>query len=419
MQSGWCARLFFAVVGAIALAGLVTGTACTRWGQPGPITPTIAPLSSLFVDANAGSDSTGNGSVAKPYRTLTKAVAVLIAAKTVSTSVTITMETGTYDAAIGEIFPIVIPKYVTIKGSGYGRGPKTGTFIDGAGEDTIFEKLVHASPRTAFTTLEIVPPAVVLPQGSVGISNVYVGATKISLPGSSSFYSSLDAIGTVNVSDSTLGSGILATLRNLDGVLVAGGTFACTSCAIHGNDFGIGALTVPLPTASPYALAPSITLSHGDADSSVAAKVFDIITDGSVTVNVSGETFAQAQYAFSDSLSPVIAVPVRGAVDFGGGASQSTGGNGFIGARHTEIDIIRRDETVSALDDIWNPNEQRANLNGRYKRRITFKEGAAGKNVTIAHDATGSTVTVGPAPVPTPSPSTTPSTSPTATPTPI
>ncbi|MGA8574730.1 MAG: DUF1565 domain-containing protein [Candidatus Cybelea sp.] len=415
MQSGWCARLFFAVVGALALAGLVTGTACTRWGQPGPVTPTIAPLSSLFVDANAGSDTTGNGSIAKPFKTLTKAVAVLIAAKEVASSVIITMAIGSYTAANGEIFPIVIPKIVTIKGSGYGRGPKSGTFINGAGEDTIFEKLVHAPARTAFATLEVVPPANV--GTGVGISNVYVGATKISLPGSNAFYASLDAIGTVSASDASFGSGILATLRNLDGVLVAGGSFTCTSCAIHGNDFGIGGLSVPLPTASPYASAPTISLLRGDADSSVAAKVFDIITDGSVNVTASGETFAKAQYAFSDSLSPVLAVPVRGAVDFGGGATQSIGGNGFIGARHTEIDIVRRNETVYALDDVWNPNEQRADLNGRYKRRITFKEGAAGKNVTIVHDATGSTVTVGPAPVPTPTPSTTPSTGPTSTPT--
>jgi len=416
MQSGWCARLFFAVVGALALAGLVTGTACTRWGQPGPLTPTIAPLMSLYVDANAGSDTTGNGSIGKPFKTLTKAVDVLIAAKEVASSVTIYMAVGSYTAANGEIFPIVVPKIVTIKGSGYGRGPKSGTFINGAGEDTIFEKLVHAPARTAFATLEVVPPANV--GTGVGISNVYVGATKISLPGSNAFYASLDAIGTVSASDASFGSGILATLRNLDGVLVAGGSFTCTSCAIHGNDFGIGGLSVPLPTASPYASAPTISLLRGDADSTIAATIVNIITDGSVNVSATSETFERGLYAFSDALSPVLSVPVAGAIDFGGGATQSVGGNDFIGARRTEISISRKNETVSALDDTWNPNQQRANRNGIYRRMKTFSAGAAGKNVTIAHDATGSTVMVGPAPVPTPTPSTTPSIGPTPTSTP-
>lgn len=413
MRSGWFARLFFAVVGALAVAGLVTGTACTRWGQPGPVTPTVAPLPQIYVDPVKGSDSSGNGSQSKPYKTLTKAIAVFVAAKAVTSQFVINLDPGSYTAANGEIFPIVIPKTVTIKGTNYGHGEQAGTFIDGAGEDVIFEKLVHASPHTAYATLEVLPPAI------VGFSNIYVGAAKFSPPGSNSFYATLDAIGTASASDSTFGVAFSANVKNLDGILVAGGTLSCTSCLIHGNDFGIGALTVPLPTVSPYAAGPSIVLAHGDVDSTIAAKVFDIITDGSVSLNVSGEKFAQAQYAFSDSFSPVLPVPVRGAVDFGGGVTQSPGENAFIGARKTEIDIVRRNETVSALDDIWNPNEQGANRNGSYSHKIIFDNASpSGKNVTIVHSATGSTVTVGPALVPTPSPSTSPSTPPTETPTP-
>ncbi|HET6275459.1 MAG TPA: DUF1565 domain-containing protein [Candidatus Cybelea sp.] len=413
MQSGWFARLFFAVVGVLAVAALMSGTACTRWGQPGPVTPTIAPLPPIFVDPVKGSDSSGNGSQSKPYKTLTKAMSVFLAAKQVTSAFVINLEPGSYTAANGEIFPIVVPKNVTIKGFAYGHGPQAGTFINGAGEDTIFEKLVHASPHTAYTTLEVLPPAM------VGFSNIYVGAAKFSPPGSNSFYASLDAIGSTNASDSTFGVAILPRVNNLDGVLVAGGAFSCTSCLIRGNDFGIGALTVPLPTASPYATGPSIVLAHGDADSTIVARVFDIITDGSVSLNVSGEKFAKAQYAFSDSFSPVVPVPVRGAVDFGGGVTVSPGENAFIGALRTEINIVRRNESVYALDDVWNPREQGANRNGSYSHRIIFDSmSAPGKNVTIAHDATGSTVTVGPAPVPTPSSSASPSAPPTSTPTP-
>ena len=63
MRSLWVSRLFFAVVAVMAVAGIASGTACTRWGQPGPITPTLAPISQLYVDAHNGSDSSGNGSL--------------------------------------------------------------------------------------------------------------------------------------------------------------------------------------------------------------------------------------------------------------------------------------------------------------------------------------------------------------------
>jgi hypothetical protein len=412
MHSPWFGRLFFAVVAAIAVTGLVSGVGCTRWGKPGAVPPTITPLSSIYVDAHTGSDSSGNGSAAKPYKTLTKAVEVLASSKSLSTSgVTINLAGGDYNAANGEIFPIVVPTNVTISGSNYGAGPKGGSFVDGLGQDTIFESLVHAPLRTAYATLEIVPPA------NVNLNGVYVGASRISLPSSRAAYFSLDLIGTLNVSLSSFGAGIVSPLRNVSGVLVAGGTFNCTSCQIHGNDVGIAALSIA--TASPSLVQPSVSLSHSSGDSTIAAKLVDIVTDGSVNVTASGETFERSAYAFSDAFPQVVSVPVRGAVDFGGGAASSSGGNDFIGARVTEIELTRRFETVSALDDTWNPAQQGANRNGQYLKQRTFGSGARGKNVTILHDATGSTVTVGPAPVPTPTPSTTPSGSPgpTATPT--
>jgi hypothetical protein len=413
MQSRWFARLFFLAVAALAIAGVASGTACTRWGQPGPVTPTVAPLSRLFVDANTGSDTTGNGSVNKPYKSVTKAVAVLDAAKSVSPSgVTITLASGDYNAANGEKFPIVVSKTVAISGSNYGGGsPKSGSFINGLGEDSIFEQLVHAPAHTAYSALEVVPPAI------LSFGSLYVGATKIKLPSSRAFYASLDVIGAANGTLATFGAGIVSALRNVSGVIVPGGSFTCGSCLIHGNDFGIGAFAVPIATASPSGAGPSVTLNHPQSDSAIAAKVVDILTDGNVSVSASGTTFELGRYAFADAFTPIVSSTTRGTVDFGGGLTGQTGGNVFIGARVTEFFIVRRGETISALDDTWNPNQQRANRNGQYPRKITFASGATGKNVTIRHVATGSTVTVGPAPVPTPTPSTSPSASPTASPT--
>jgi hypothetical protein len=419
MQNGWLARLFFAVVAALAVAGVVSGTACTRWGHPGPVPPTITPLMSIYVDAETGSDTSGNGSIDKPFKTLTKAVEVLDSSKSLSTSgVTIYMSPGDYDAANGEKFPIVIPTSVSLMGSGFGAGPTTGTFVNGQGEDTIFEKLVHAAPHSAYATLVVVAPA------SVSITDVYLGASKISLR-ANAFYASLDDIGTVSGTTSSFGAGVTSRLRNVNAIIEPGGTLTCASCLIRGNDFGIGAFSIPAPSpsaspyssASPYTGTPSITLSHSTTDSTIGAKIVDILTDGSANVTASGEHFERGEYAYNDSFKPVVPTTVRGTIDFGGGAASSTGGNVFIGAHISEIFVTRRFETISALDDTWNPNEQKANRFGQYARTMHFGAGAKGQNVTIYRNATGSTVTVGPAPVPTPTPSITPSVSPSPTPT--
>ncbi|MGC2407329.1 MAG: DUF1565 domain-containing protein [Candidatus Cybelea sp.] len=418
MQSGWLARLFFAVVTAVAVAGVVSGTACTRWGQPGPTVPTLAPLSSIFVNPNTGSDTSGNGSQTNPYRTLTKAVEVLDAAKSLSPNgVMINLSGGDYDASKGEKFPIVMLKSASITGSNYGTGVRSGSFVNGMGEDTTFEKLVHAPPHSVYTTLEVVPGV------SVSVNGIYVGSANISLPGSRAFYVSFNDLGTVTAT-ATFAAGIASRLRDVNGVLVAGGSFTCASCSIKGNDFGIGALSVPglapspspSGTGPPSGLGPTIALSHSVGDATIAAKVVGILTDGSVNVTAANQAFNLGAYAFSDAFPPVVRGTLRGTLDFGGGGT-SNGGNTFIGQRVTEIAIGLGGETVSALDDTWNSNQQGANRSGRYPRTKHFASGVSGRNVTIRHGALGSTVTVGPAPAPTPSSSPSSPSSPSPSPT--
>ncbi len=413
MRSAWYSRAFFLLVGAIGIGGVLSGTACTRWGQPGPIMPTVEPLSSIYVSASMGSDTSGNGTQTKPYKSLTKAVNVLASSKVLSTSgVSIYLASGDYDRANGERFPIVIPTSVTLTGANYGSGLRGGAFVDGYGEDTTFERLVGAPPRTAYAALVIAPAA------AVSLSDIYVGASKLQLPSSRAAYASFDVMGSLNATTATLGAGVVSIVRNANGVVVAGGSLSCTSCAIRGNGYGVGAFAAPVATASP-AGPPSITLSHSTGDSTISARGVDIITDGSVDVTVSGEVFESGAYAFEDSFPPLLASQTRGALDFGGGASSSSGGNILIGARSTEISIMRRFETLYALDDTWNPGQQQANRHGQYVKTHMFPSDTHGKNVTIARNAAGSTVTVGPVPVPTPSPSSSPSSSPapTATPT--
>jgi Protein of unknown function (DUF1565) len=420
MPSIWASRLYFAVIAVLGMAAFASGTACTRWGQPGPVPPTLAPLSKLFVNPSTGSDSSGNGSEAKPYKTLTKAIEVLSSAKRISNSgVTIGLAIGDYDANKGEKFPIVVPTDVTIVGTNFGTGPRGGSFIDGAGQDTLFEEAVRAPSRSAYTTFEVAPGV------SVTLNDVYVGAARLKL-NSHAQYWSVDVLGMLDASVAGFGSGIVSRSPNISGMLVAGGSLTCGSCQITGNNFGVGALSITAPTAypsaspssSPPSTTPNVTLMHSSSDSTISARNADLLTDGSVDVTASEEHFEQSKYAFSDAFEPVVIVPVRGAVDFGGGAAQSQGGNVFIGAHIAEIYVSRRFTTVSALDDTWNPHVQRANGSGLYVRKITFGSGTVGRNVTILHHADASTVTVGPAPVPTPTASATPSTSPSSTPTP-
>ncbi|HYL27641.1 MAG TPA: DUF1565 domain-containing protein, partial [Candidatus Nitrosotalea sp.] len=172
MRSCWIARLFFLAIAVLAVSGILSGTACTRWGQPGPAVPSLAPLSTLYVDAKLGSDATGNGTQAKPYKTLTKAIAVVVAAKVIAPyppGVQINLASGDYNAANGETFPIFVPKNVTIMGANYNAGLIHGSFIDGVGEDVAFEQTVHAPAHSAYATLVGVSPA------QVGLSEVYVG----------------------------------------------------------------------------------------------------------------------------------------------------------------------------------------------------------------------------------------------------
>jgi parallel beta-helix repeat protein len=123
---------------ACTLTGLTNGTAVYVWlkavnaggasgfSPAGSATP-AAPALSFTVNAATGDDATGNGTTI-PYKTITKALSVAVAGDTV------TVAPGTYDAALGETFPIVIPPLVRLVGDEANKGNgTTPTRIVGAG----------------------------------------------------------------------------------------------------------------------------------------------------------------------------------------------------------------------------------------------------------------------------------------------
>ncbi|MCA8957814.1 MAG: DUF1565 domain-containing protein [Planctomycetes bacterium] len=110
------------------------------------LAPILAAQTPVFVDARRGDDVLGNGSSARPYRTLT--VAVNRSGAIVAPD--FRLGSGTYDNALGEVFPIALPNVCTVQadpasvvpGSFAVRFQTTlqvgNTFVvDGAGSQTV------------------------------------------------------------------------------------------------------------------------------------------------------------------------------------------------------------------------------------------------------------------------------------------
>lgn len=398
-------RAFFLLL-ATAAAGVV---GCTRYGKPTPVPPTIAPLTTLVVNPVSGSDTTGNGTSEKPYKTLTKALAVV--KNSTTPGLTIQLAPGQYTTASGEVFPIVVPTGVTINGNGYGKGFAAGTFINGIGEDTALEKLAQLAAGSAFATIEVAAGVT-----SAALNNLYTGVSRFpeTVPQTAN-YSTLDALGSFSVGHATFGAGTLfRTHPKSNGIVVPGGNITCIGCIVQGGDAALLSYTLPNSVSEPL-----IVLSGQPTQSIIGGKV-GILTDGTANLTVSYETFQSTGYAFSDTFPPFVASSgsaLLAAPDFGNGENASPGGNSFIGVKISGIDVTLPLEQVSALGDYWTPNQQGANVHGQYPKMHTFSAGAAGKNVTIASKASGSAVKVGPIPPPTAPPSSGPTTSPSTSPT--
>ena len=91
-----------------------------------PPTPS-KPQVSWFVDATNGSD-TNTGSSAAPFKTITHALGVA------TTGEIVNVAPGTYNAALGEVFPLAVPAGVTLHGEETLKGAGTTPYIiQGAG----------------------------------------------------------------------------------------------------------------------------------------------------------------------------------------------------------------------------------------------------------------------------------------------
>jgi hypothetical protein len=186
--------------------------------------------------------------------------------------------------------------------------------------------------------------------------------------------------------------------------MLPGGSVTCTACTLLGGGYALLAF-------SAQGHQPSVTLNGQPAESIVGGNI-GIYTDGTAQVISSYQTFQSKLFGYRDSFTaPPMASPQPSpplaAVDFGGGTSlQSPGGNVFIAAHGitSEISVVTSNVRVSALANTWNPLTQGSNAHGQYPHLRFFRQGAHGRNITIASYASGSNVAVGPPPQPSPTP---------------
>ena len=395
----WVSRVFFFLVVTVAVAG----SGCTRYGKPTPVAPTSSPLTTLDVNPVTGSDTTGNGSSEKPFKTLTKALTVV--KNSTLSGLAIDLAPGNYNVTSGEKFPIIIPTGVTIVGSGFGSGFARGSFVNGAGEDTALEKLLGSPSGSVYATLEVSAGV-----SSVALNNFYVGVARFNVVPPSASYASLDVLGSTSASHASFGAGTFFGNRTRAvGIVVPSGSLSCNGCTIGGG--GAALLTFSLPNG---ATAPTVTLGGQPSQSHIGGNI-GVASDGTATVNASFQVFQSKSYGYQDSVKPLASPafsPMPASVDFGGGSSLSQGGNLFINLPKAGVSVTLPLAQVYAEGNTWTPNTQFADSHGQYQRDRVFSAGASGKNVTILHSALGAAVKVGPIPPPSPSPSTSPTGSP-------
>jgi hypothetical protein len=250
----------------------------------------------------------------------------------------------------------------------------------------------------------------------VSLNGVYVGSSRLTNP-PGSLYASLDVLGSGAASHSTFAAGTaVASHPRAVGMIVPSGNIDCTGCVISGGNYALAALSLP-------GAAPPVVVLNGQPTQGTIGGNIGIATDGTANVNSSFQTFKSAHYGYQDSVAPLASPSASlalGTVDFGNGPAGSQGGNSFVGSKViSEVSVTLPSVQVYAEGNYWNANTQGTNAQGQYPKHMFFNAGTHGLNVTVAGNAQGAIVTVGPIPppTPTPQPSTSPSASPTSSPT--
>ncbi|MBM3297114.1 MAG: DUF1565 domain-containing protein [Candidatus Aminicenantes bacterium] len=150
----------------LALLNTLSAPACKTETPTQPIVPPPEPpppASEIYVDAAAGDDGGGDGSESKPYRTIGMGI------QKSSPGMTVIVNPGRYDAALGESFPLRLKENVTLRGADAAQ-----VTVDGGGTDSVLED----APQARIERLTVRggrPAGVVLRHASALVSCVLTG----------------------------------------------------------------------------------------------------------------------------------------------------------------------------------------------------------------------------------------------------
>jgi hypothetical protein len=217
----------------LAVILLVSG--CDSDDDPAPVV-----TANYYVDAVSGSDGNAGGQ-AQPFKTITKALSVA------QSNQVIQVLPGLYDAANGEIFPLVIPNRVTLQGNIATRGDLGGipvvlaTRIVGGGADTATGANSVAVEMSNFSVLT---GFIVHPLDTVGGSIIGVVANLASSVGI--IRNTLDGLAQAGRTGAQVG-GILNEVSDnaVRGNTVVGLNFVdCAECMVTYNSIGKNATGV-------------------------------------------------------------------------------------------------------------------------------------------------------------------------------
>lgn len=286
----------------LLLSGIVNEQLLNIVADP-KLSESVIIIPTLYVDSISGSDSNA-GTQSAPFKTITKATLVA----TASGIKVIAVAPGTYDASLGEVFPIYIPEGVNLYGDSNGKGLA-------GGSSSLYAGPPGTPPKTGPTLISGVgsfPPTIYFPT-VVPESSSQIAGFKINNP---RFY---DSGSTVNAGIYLKNTGI--TVKNNTVTAVKG-----TGISIHPSN-GIGGghvISGNFITSN----------SHGlhEADSNSNSKVEDnVITQNWIGVS----TF-------------------DGLLDLGGGSRGSKGGNTLSCNTMYDLEVdVSQGFHFYALNNFW------------------------------------------------------------------
>lgn len=243
----------------LVMAGMVglLVTACGG-GSTGAVTPAGVPSAiqgkSFYVNPATGSDTTGDGSVNAPYKTLTKAIQMASAIAATS-GANIYAASGLYSTVSGETFPIKPTKGDNIIGTGIAQISGTGVATFGGGNLSGYA-LSYAVFFSSGVAANMTSMSIGGSQETIGVDNATVTLSNNSLSGSTDVAMVVSDGAHLTLSGNTVNNGVWGLLlADPTTVVVARGNSILTqnmdaihigyTSAVPGTALDLGTATNP------------------------------------------------------------------------------------------------------------------------------------------------------------------------------